>query len=76
MEGIRITPPVVEFHDVSADIVYQIALSIQNVSKSLKKIKVHAPTSEVRPWEGIFLYLFILYLQVVATFLFAFALFV
>ena len=47
VEGVRINPPVVEFHDVTPDALYQIQLTVQNFGKTSRRIRFHQPTSEV-----------------------------
>lgn len=47
MAGVRIVPPVVEFFDAESDVVHQMALTVQNLSKSSKSIRFHGPASNV-----------------------------
>lgn len=43
--GVRIVPPVVEFFDAESDVVHQMTLTVQNLSKSSKSIRFHGPAS-------------------------------
>lgn len=52
VEGIRIDPPVVEFHDVTPDVVYQIQLTVQNFGRTSRRIRFHQPTSAVSMIES------------------------
>ena len=52
--GVRIVPPVVEFFDAETDVVHQMTLTVQNLSKSSKVIRFHGPASKV----STFFYLF------------------
>ena len=45
--GVRIVPPVVEFFDAESDVVHQMTLTVQNLSKSSKSIRFHGPASNV-----------------------------
>ena len=45
--GVRIVPPVVEFFDAETDVVHQMTLTVQNLSKSSKVIRFHGPASKV-----------------------------
>ena len=47
MAGVRIVPPVVEFFDAESDVVHQMALTVQNMSKTSKTIRFHGPASNV-----------------------------
>ena len=47
IEGIRVNPSVVEFRDINADVVYQTQITIQNFGKVSRRIRFHAPPSEV-----------------------------
>ncbi|XP_065057284.1 cilia and flagella-associated protein 47-like isoform X2 [Rhopilema esculentum] len=46
IEGIRVNPPVVEFQDINADVVYQTQITIQNFGKVSRRIRFQAPPSE------------------------------
>lgn len=45
--GVRIVPPVVEFFDAEADVVHQMALTVQNLSKCSRNIRYHSPATSV-----------------------------
>ena len=45
--GVRIIPPVMEFFDAESDVVHQMTLTVQNLSKSSKSIRFHGPASNV-----------------------------
>lgn len=47
MAGVRIVPPVVEFFDAESDVVHQMALTVQNMSKTSKTIRFHGPASNL-----------------------------
>ena len=48
IHGARITPQIVEFYDADAEIVHQMNISLQNVSKSSMHIRVIPPVTNVR----------------------------
>lgn len=45
MAGVRIVPPVVEFFDAESDVVHQMTLTVQNLSKTSKSLRFHGPAS-------------------------------
>lgn len=45
--GVRIVPPVVEFFDAETDVLHQMNLTVQNLSKSSKSIRFHGPSTNV-----------------------------
>lgn len=45
--GVRIVPPVVEFFDAEVDVLHQMSLTVQNLSKTLKSIRFHGPSTNV-----------------------------
>ena len=46
--GMRITPSTVEFHDAETNVVHQMTMSVQNLAKTSKRIRFHAPATEVQ----------------------------
>ena len=52
MAGVRIIPPVVEFFDAESDVVHQMTLTVQNLSKTSKSLRFHGPASNVRDWSN------------------------
>lgn len=46
--GVRIEPPIIEFQNAAVGKVLQTELKVLVISKSSKKIRFHAPVTEVR----------------------------
>lgn len=46
--GIRITPSVVEFCDTEPNTLYQVHVTVKNISKTSKNIRYYGPKSKVR----------------------------
>ena len=51
--GVRIVPPVVEFFDAESDVVHQMTLTVQNLSKCSKSIRFHGPASNVSSLQAL-----------------------
>lgn len=47
ISGVRITPPSLEFYDTEANTVYQLNITVKNVSKDSKNIRYYGPKSKV-----------------------------
>lgn len=45
--GVRVVPPVVEFYDADPDVVHQMSLTVQNLSKCSKSLRFHGPATNV-----------------------------
>jgi hypothetical protein len=45
--GVRIVPPVVEFFDAETEVLHQMTLTVQNLSKSSRNIRYHGPATTV-----------------------------
>ena len=45
--GVRIVPPIVEFLDVHVNQPSSVQVTVQNISKFSKRIRFHAPVSNV-----------------------------
>lgn len=45
--GVRIVPPLVEFFDAETEVVHQMTLTVQNLSKCSRNIRYHGPATSV-----------------------------
>ncbi len=47
LHGVRVLPPRVEFKDTQVDTLYQVNITVKNISKSSKEIRYWGPQSKV-----------------------------
>ena len=47
VSGVKISPSLIEFYDAEPNIVHRMKISIQNLDKVSKHVKILSPTTEV-----------------------------
>lgn len=47
VSGVRVTPPVLEFFDTEVNVLYQLNITVKNVSQNSRSIRYYGPKSKV-----------------------------